>query len=173
MLQGRILSYPDAHRYRLGANYEQIPVNKCPYMVSNYQRDGSMRVDGNGGSDPNYHPNSFDDIYIDESTKEPAWKLDSSVADWHDRNGEGENDHFTQPGDLYRLMTDQAKKNTVSNIIGAMKGIDGPKKEEIVNRQLCHFFRADVNLGLEVAKGLGVNVEKALPPEVLASMHKR
>ena len=49
MLQGRILSYPDAHRYRLGGNYEQIPVNKCPFAVNNYERDGQMRVDGNGG----------------------------------------------------------------------------------------------------------------------------
>src|SRR5690606_1282078 len=57
MLQGRLLSYPDAHRYRLGANYEQIPVNRCPYMVANYQRDGQMRVDGNGDSNPNYFPN--------------------------------------------------------------------------------------------------------------------
>jgi catalase len=172
MLQGRLLSYPDAHRYRLGVNYERLPVNKYPYMVNNYQRDGSMRVDGNGGSDPNYRPNSFDDIHVDESTKEAAWQLESSVADWYDRNGEGENDHFTQPGNLFRLMTHQAKKNTVSNIVGAMKGIDGPKKEEIVNRQLCHFFRADVNLGMEVAKGLGVNIEKALPPEILAGAHK-
>src|ERR1700741_3500358 len=54
MLQGRLLSYPDAHRYRLGANYEQIPVNKCPYLVANYERDGAMRMDGNGGSAPNY-----------------------------------------------------------------------------------------------------------------------
>jgi len=45
MLQGRILSYPDAHRYRLGVNYEQLPVNKCPYMVNNFERDGKMRVD--------------------------------------------------------------------------------------------------------------------------------
>jgi catalase len=72
MLQGRLLSYPDAHRYRLGANYEQIPVNKCPYAVNNYQRDGEMRVDGNGGSGPNYFPNSFDNIKPDSSTKEPA-----------------------------------------------------------------------------------------------------
>ncbi len=48
MLQGRILSYPDAHRHRLGPNYEQIPVNRCPYAVNNYERDGVMRVDGNG-----------------------------------------------------------------------------------------------------------------------------
>src|SRR5579862_8100600 len=47
MLQGRLLSYPDAHRYRLGVNYEQIPVNRCPFAVNNYERDGSMRIDGN------------------------------------------------------------------------------------------------------------------------------
>ena len=71
MLQGRLLSYPDAHRYRLGVNYEQLPVNRCPFAVANYQRDGFMRVDGNGGSSPNYWPNSFDDMAIDQSYKEP------------------------------------------------------------------------------------------------------
>src|SRR3984885_3608953 len=70
MLQGRILSYPDAHRYRLGANYEQIPVNSCPYKVNNYQRDGLMRIDGNHDDAPNYFPNSFDNIKVDESYKE-------------------------------------------------------------------------------------------------------
>lgn len=158
MLQGRLLSYPDAHRYRLGANYEQIPVNKCPYMVNNYQRDGFMRVDGNGGSNPNYYPNSFDGMEIDENYKEPAWELGSTRADWYDRNGEGDNDHFTQPGNLFRLMTDDAKDNTVGNIVGAMQGITGPKRMDIINRQLCHFFRADAQLGARVAEGLGVDV---------------
>ncbi len=160
MLQGRLLSYPDAHRYRLGANYEQIPVNKCPFAVNNYQRDGSMRVDGNSGSNPNYHPNSFDNIEPDESYKIPPMELDSNIADWFDRNALGEDDHFTQPGMLFRnVMTDAEKKNTINNIIGAMKGIDGPKKDEIVNRQLCHWFRADAGLGEAIAKGLGVDVK--------------
>ena len=160
MLQGRILSYPDAHRYRLGANYEQIPVNKCPFAVNNYQRDGYMRVDGNSGSNPNYHPNSFDNIVPDEKYKIPPMELDSNIADWYDRNEPGEDDHYTQPGNLFRnVMTDAEKKNTISNIIGAMKGIEGPKRNEIVNRQLCHWFRADVGLGEAVAKGLGVDVE--------------
>lgn len=163
MLQGRLLSYPDAHRYRLGANYEQIPVNKCPYSVSNYQRDGSMRVDGNAGSDPNYRPNSFDDIVADENYKQPPMQLESNVADWYDRNAPGEDDHYTQPGVLFRnVMSEAEKKNTIQNIIGAMKGIEGPKKELIIERQLCHWFRADVNLGTAVAKGLGVNIEKVL-----------
>jgi catalase len=162
MLQGRLLSYPDAHRYRLGANYEQIPVNRCPFAVNNYQRDGQMRVDGNGGSNPNYFPNSFDNIVVDESYKEPSWEMDSVRADWYDRNAPGNDDHYTQPGNLFRLMDEQNKKNTISNIVGAMSGIAGPKRDEIVNRQLCHWFRADVNLGIGVARGLGVEIDPAM-----------
>jgi catalase len=163
MLQGRLLSYPDAHRYRLGANFEQIPVNKCPFAVTNYQRDGLMRVDGNSGGAPNYFPNSFDDIYPDTSYKEPAQQLDSIAADWYDRNAPGEDDHYTQPGLLYtKAMNDQDRKNLVSNIIGAMSGIAGPKRDLIINRQLCHFFRANVELGMGVAKGLGVKVDEKM-----------
>ncbi|UHG89841.1 catalase [Spirosoma oryzicola] len=159
MLQGRILSYPDAQRYRLGGNYEQIPVNRCPFAVNNYQRDGQMRVDGNGGRSTNYFPNSFDNIVADESYKQPAWDLGTSVADWYDRNAPGENDHYTQPGNLWRLMTPEQKINTVNNIVGAMSGIDGPKRDQIVNLQLCHWFRADLSLGMSIAQGLGINME--------------
>ena len=163
MLQGRLLSYPDAHRHRLGANYEQIPVNKCPYMVANYQRDGQMRVDGNGGDAPNYWPNSFDGIYPDPSYKEPAQALESTVADWFDRNSINDNDHFTQPGNLFRdVMNAEQKTNTINNIVGAMSGITGPKRDLIVNRQLCHWFRADANLGMGVAKGLGVDIDAVM-----------
>jgi catalase len=162
MLQGRLLSYPDAHRHRLGGNYEQIPVNRCPFAVNNYERDGQMRVDGNQGSAPNYFPNSFDDIVADATYKEPSWDLGTGVADWYDRNAEGENDHYTQPGDLYRLMSDEEKHDLVANITGAMNGIEGPKKELIVNRQLCHWFRADIGLGMAVAKGLELDLEDAM-----------
>ena len=162
MLQGRILSYPDAQRYRLGANYEQIPVNRCPFATNNYQRDGQMRIDGNGGSKPNYFPNSFDNIEVDERYKEPPLELDSTVAGWFDRNEKGEDDHYSQPGNLFRLMEPHLQQNTISNIVGAMSGIDGPKQEEIVNRQLCHWFRADVNLGMGIAQGLGIPIDPAM-----------
>jgi catalase len=162
MLQGRILSYPDAHRYRLGGNYEQIPVNRCPFMVNNYQRDGQMTVNGNHGSGPNYSPNSFDDIEADASYKEPALNVNNQVADWYDRNAEGENDHYTQPGNLYRLMSQEAKADLIKNIVHSMKGIDGPKKELITNRQLCHWFRADMGLGMAIAKGLDLNLQETM-----------
>ncbi len=165
MLQGRLLSYPDAHRHRLGVNYEHIPVNKCPYMVANYQRDGSMQVGDNGGSNSNYRPNSFDDIVADESYKEPAMKLESNTAAWFDRN-ENDNDHYTQPGLLFRnAMNEQDRGNLVSNIVSAMAGICGDKKDQIINRQLCHFFRVDVQLGMAVAKGLGVTIDEKIKPK--------
>lgn len=167
MLQGRILSYADAHRYRLGVNFEQIPVNSCPFMVNNYHRDGQMRVDGNGEDDPNYYPNSFGDVIPDEKYKEPAWELESNVADWYDRNtGPGDDDHYTQPGDLYRkVLSQEERQNLVNNIVGAMSGINGPKRDKIVNLQLCHWFRADIGLGMAIAKGLGVDVEQAMPKQ--------
>ncbi|MFD1144176.1 catalase [Larkinella insperata] len=164
MLQGRLLSYPDAHRYRLGANYEQIPVNRCPFAVNNYQRDGAMRVDGNGGSSPNYWPNSFDNIVADSSYKEPGLTLESTLADWYDRNAPGEDDHYTQPGWFYtKALNDTDRVNLVHNIVASMKGIEGPKKDEIINRQLCHFFRANIQLGLAIAQGLGTDITAFMP----------
>lgn len=158
MLQGRILSYPDAHRYRIGVNFDSLPVNKCPYAVNNYHRDGAMRFDGNGGKSPNYRPNSFDDIVEDQNYSGTPYELESNVAAYFDRN-ENDDDHYTQPGNLFRIMTDDQKKNTISNIVGAMSGVSGPQKEAIINRQLCHWFRADPTLGAAIAKGLGVEVD--------------
>jgi catalase len=93
----------------------------------------------------------------------PAWQRDSSIAHWYDRNAEGENDHYTQPGNPFRLIIEQDKKNTISNIVGSMQRIVTEKKAETINRQLCHFFRADVNLGMEIVKGLSVNVDQFMP----------
>ncbi|KPL08692.1 MAG: catalase [Bacteroides sp. SM23_62] len=157
MLQGRILAYPDAHRYRLGANYEQIPVNRPINPPHHYQRDGMMSTTGNMGDSPNYFPNRFDDIEADKDYKEPAMKLDADVADTFDRN-ENDDDHYTQAGDLFRkVMNDGQRKNTISNFVGSMSGITGPKKDEIIQTQLSHFYKADKELALSIAKGLNVN----------------
>lgn len=158
MLQGRILAYPDAQRYRLGGNYEQLPVNRCPFMVTNYHRDGQMRFDDNGGASPNYFPNSFDEHIEDKNYAEPAIPLDSSVADHFDRNA-ADDDHYTQPGDLYRLLAEEEKQAMIHNITDSMSGISGAKREQIILRQLCHWFRADIQLGMGIAKGLGMSVE--------------
>lgn len=162
MLQGRILSYPDAQRYRLGANYEHIPVNKCPYMTSNYQRDGLMQVSENGGAHVNYRPNSFDDIVADKNYKEPSMILESHEAAWYDRNM-NDSDHYSQPAKLVtKVMTDLDRSHLIDNIVNSMKGITGEKKEEIIYRQLCNFFRVDINLGLAIAKGLGIEIDESI-----------
>ncbi|MFA6572073.1 MAG: catalase [Bacteroidota bacterium] len=160
VLQGRILAYPDAQRYRLGANYEQIPVNMPICPVNNYQRDGMMRVDGNGGDNLNYFPNSFDKIEANKNYKEIVLKLDSDKADTYDRN-ENDDDHYTQPGLLFRkVMTEQERNNTISNIIDSMSCITGEKRNEIIQRQLSHFNKADKELALKIAELLNINFKK-------------
>lgn len=166
MLQGRILSYPDAQRYRLGVNYEQIPVNRCPFAVANYQRDGLMQVTENGGSSPNYRPNSFDHIVTDESYKEPALNLDSDVADWYIRN-EDDSDHYTQPRNLFcHVFNEHDRLHVIHNIANSMNGISGEKRMEIIRRQLGHFLLIDRELGLSVAQMLGVTVHEKEPETV-------
>ncbi|BDS09599.1 catalase [Aureispira anguillae] len=160
MLQGRILAYPDAHRYRVGVNYESLPVNKCPYAVNNYHRDGAMRADGNGGGSPNYYPNSFDNLEEDTAAKGESYTLASNVVGYFDRNA-NDDDHYSQPGALFeQVMTPEQQQNTIQNIVGAMSGISGAKKDEIINRQLCHWFRASPKLGMGIAQGLGVDLSQ-------------
>ncbi len=112
-------------------------------------------------SAPNYRPNSFDDLVEDENYKGLPYELDSNIAGYFDRN-ENDDDHFSQTGSLFKIMTPEAKANTISNIVGAMSGISDPKKDEIVNRQLCHWFRVDAQLGVGIANGLGVKIDPKL-----------
>jgi catalase len=159
MLQGRLFSYPDAHRYRVGVNAHQLEVNRCPFATHNYQRDGYMADAKDYGDQPNYHPNSFDDIKPDAAYKNYEYELDSAHVASYNRN-ENDDDHYTQPGLLYtKAMNTEDREHLIHNIIASMKGIDGPKKDEIINRQLCHFFRANIELGMKVASQLNINID--------------
>ena len=102
MLQGRLFSYGDAQRYRLGVNAEQIPVNKprCPFHA--YHRDGAMRVDGNYGATKGYEPNSYGEWQDSPTMKEPPLKVTGEVYNYNER--EYDDDYYSQPGDLFRLM---------------------------------------------------------------------
>ncbi len=166
MLQGRILSYPDAQRYRIGSNYQDLPVNQCPYMTNNYHRDGALKFTDNGGSSPNYYPNSFDGNYESMDHQGTAYNLEDHTVDYFDRNNglPGDEDHYTQAGWLFdRVLDERGKQNTINNIVGAMSGISGPQKEEITNRQLCHWFRVSPRLGKGIADGLGIDLDKIRP----------
>ncbi|CPP10427.1 catalase [Bordetella pertussis] len=150
MLQGRLFSYGDTHRYRLGINHHQIPVNapRCPFH--SFHRDGMGRVDGNGGATLNYEPNSFGEWREAKHAAEPPLALDGQAADrWNHRVDE---DYYSQPGALFRLMNDDQKQQLFGNIGRHMAGVP----EEIQRRQLEHFRRADPAYAAGVAKALGL-----------------
>ncbi|HUC71532.1 MAG TPA: catalase [Stellaceae bacterium] len=149
MLQFRIFSYADAHRYRLGVNYESLPVNKAHVPVHNYQRDGAMRFDENGGGSVNYEPNSFGGPVEDHAFREPPLPVSGAADRYDHRVG---NDDYTQPGNLFRLMSDDQKRQLFDNIAAAMQGVP----EMIQRRQIAHFTRADPAYGAGVAERLGL-----------------
>lgn len=155
VLQARLLSYPDAHRYRIGINYAQLPVNKPQCPVNTYHRDGTTRFDGNGGAAVNYQPNSFagpDDAF---ALREPPLKL-SGAADRFDHRVA--NDDYTQAGNLYRLMNAAQQTQLIDNLVGALQSV--PKAIQL--RQIGHFYKADSNYGTRVAAGLKVEMSEVL-----------
>lgn len=153
MLQARIMSYADAHRYRIGVNYAQLPVNKPKCPVHTYHRDGKLRFDGNFGAALNYEPNSFNGPSEDPRFAEPPLKISGDADRYNHREG---NDDYTQPGNLFRLMNDDQKQQLVGNLAEAMDGV--PRR--IQARQLAHFYNADPAYGSGVAEKLGFDVEQ-------------
>ncbi|WEG13002.1 catalase [Pullulanibacillus sp. KACC 23026] len=151
MLQGRLFAYADAHRYRLGGNYQLLPVNAAKQAaVNNYQRDGFMRFDDNGGGSVNYEPNSFNGPAESPEDAHPSFE----VSGYADSVAYDSNDHYTQAGDLYRLMSADEKERLINNIVAAMK----PVNKDIQERQIEHFAKADPEYGERVAKGLGLSL---------------
>lgn len=151
MLQGRLFAYSDAHRYRVGANHQALPINHPRNEVNNYQRDGQMRFDDNGGRSVYYEPNSFGGPTESHENKQAAYPV-SGVAD---SVAYDHNDHYTQAGDLYRLLSEDERTRLVANIVEAMKPVE---KEDIKLRQIQHFYKADPEYGKRIADGLGLSV---------------
>jgi len=151
-----LFSYPDTQRHRLGVNYALIPVNACPFhkgRIANYQRDGAMRVDTNGGSAPNYSPNGGHGPVAQPAAREAPVALGTtstrSEYPTHTRA-----DDFEQAGLLYRVMKPDEQARLVENLAGHLKGAT----PEVQRRQLGHFFKADAQYGERVAAALGLTV---------------
>jgi catalase len=152
MLQGRLFAYGDAHRYRVGANHNTLPINRPIAEVNNNQRDGSMRADGNGSNNPSYYePNSLGGATESAADKPAPFEV-SGVADSVSYD---HHDHYTQPGDLYRLMKEDERTRLVATIVGAMAPVES---DEIKLRQIGHWYKADAELGSRIASGLGLSV---------------
>ncbi|GIQ70530.1 vegetative catalase [Xylanibacillus composti] len=154
MLQGRLFAYADAHRYRVGANHQQLPINRPKAEVHHYQRDGAMAGGSNGGSGVYYEPNSFEGPKESPEHRTSPFPVSGQAASV----AYDSDDHFTQAGDLYRLMDAEEQERLVQTIVNAMKPVE---REDILIRQIQHFYKADPDYGRRVAQGLGL--EQHLP----------
>lgn len=167
MLQGRLFSYHDTHRHRLGTNYHLIPVN-APRVSgeNNNQRDGAMRTDGNGEGAPNYWPNSFGGPAPEPAFNEPPVPLTGVI----DRFGyELTDDDFVQAGDLYRkVMTDTDRAHLIGNIVGHLKNA----QPRIQKRQTALFYKADKEYGERVAHGLGLVIDEIAKLAVMSQAER-
>ncbi len=150
MLQGRLFSYGDAQRYRLGVNNNHIPVNapKCP--VNSYHRDGAMRTDSNQGATIGYEPNTKGEWQEQPEFKDPAMKLEGDAYQYDYR--EDDSDYYSQPKALFNLMNDNQKQALFDNTARAMNGVT--KAVQLTHITNC--FRADPAYGKGVAKALGI-----------------
>jgi len=162
MLQARLISYPDAHRYRLGVNYDTLPVNKPQCPMHHYHRDGAMRSDENGGIGPNYEPNSFGGAQEDAAYRERPRTITGSVDRHNHRAG---NDDYTQAGNLFRLMPADAQQRLIDNIATSMSTV--PKR--IQELQVQHFYKADPAYGTGVAEALGLDIRAITAQKQAAS----
>lgn len=154
MLQGRLFSYGDAQRYRLGVNHHLIPVNKAKCPFHSFHRDGAMRVDGNHGGTLGYEPNSYDEWQEQPDFTEPPLTIEGAADHWNHR--EDSDDYYTQPGNLFRIMSSDQQKVLCENTGRAMG--DAPKEVKI--RHIANCMKADNAYGEGVAKALGISVEE-------------
>ncbi len=150
MLQGRLFSYGDAQRYRLGVNHHLIPVNKARCPFHSYHRDGAMRVDGNYGGTRGYEPNSYGDWQQQPAFAEPPLKISGDADHWNYR--EDDADYFTQPGVLFRLLKPDERDRLCANTARAMG--DAPRMIKV--RHIGNCLKADPAYGKGVAEALGI-----------------
>ena len=150
VLQARVFSYADAHRYRLGTHYEALPVNapKCPYH--HYHKDGQMNFFGQktGAADAYYEPNSFGGATQDPTVVEPPLRITGDAARFNHRDG---NDDYVQPRALHdRVMKADERARLYMNIAESMQGVPA----DIIDRALGHFDK--------IAQAYGDGIRRAL-----------
>ena len=153
MLQGRLFSYGDAQRYRLGVNHHLIPVNRARCPVHAFHRDGRMRVDDNYGSTLGYEPNSYGEWREQPEFKEPPLELQGAADHWDHRE---DDDYYSQPRALFNLMSPEQQKALFENTARAM----GDSPREIKIRHIGNCMKADENYGKGVAEALGIQISE-------------
>jgi catalase len=162
VLQGRLMSYLDAHRHRLGANYEQLPVNMaCNAKVNNYQKDGPARIYNQGGA-PNYWPNSFSGPAPDASFKSHEPTTDHGEVGLPGRYNDDDDDNYSECAVMYNKVFDEgAKDRLTTNIAGHLGGA----AEFIQERMIQVLKNVDPDYGQRVQDKIAANKNKPEPEE--------
>jgi catalase len=153
LLLGRLFSYPDAQRYRIGTNYLQLPVNLPWSDVHSYNRDGAMRYRHDFG-EPVYAPNSYDGPRADPGFQEPGWHTAGAIGRYADESRVGDDD-FAQAGELCRnVMTSRDRVHLAWNVIAHLsQGVSG----DVQQRAIAYWWNIDPGIGAAVARGLGMD----------------
>uniref|UniRef100_A0A8D8QZR1 Catalase n=1 Tax=Cacopsylla melanoneura TaxID=428564 RepID=A0A8D8QZR1_9HEMI len=146
MLQGRLFSYPDTHRHRLGPNYLQLPVN-CPFAtkVANYQRDGPMAFNNQAGA-PNYFPNSFSGPQESARGKLSTFNVSGDV----DRYNSADEDNFSQCTLFWNILSQAEKDRLIDNIVGSLQNAT----DFIQERAVGNFSQVNAEFGQKLRAGL-------------------
>jgi catalase len=169
VLQARLWSYDDAARYRIGTNYLHLPINACPFAkVQNYQRDGAMMYGENGGDKPNYYPNSYEELpQPDPQVEKPAsYMQEGGVVGKYEPQIWKDQDDYEQPRQLWQLMNEEDKENTIKNIAGHM----GQAKPFIQERMIGVWRKVDEELATRLEKMIPVSKEKVEKGEDVKTM---
>jgi catalase len=154
MLLGRLFSYPDTHRYRIGTNYLQLPINQPRAEVHSYNKDGSMRYRHNG-TQPVYAPNSYGGPHADDTLEDPGWAVTGEIVrsayELH-----AEDDDFGQPRALWtNVLSETDRAHLVDNLVGHIKAVESP---DVVTRVLEYWRNVHPDLADGIARGLGLPV---------------
>jgi len=152
MLQARLMSYADAHLYRVGANHMELPINKARCPVMHYQRDGHMSMGNYAAGAPNYWPNSLEGPVPHEEFKEPAMDAGTAIVDRYDSTLD--HDDYSQVAALYNLFSEGEKDRLTTRIARGLLHC----RPEVQQRALENFKRVDADYGLQIAQKLGLAI---------------
>ncbi|OBC03534.1 MULTISPECIES: catalase [Gordonia] len=159
MLLGRVFAYADAHRYRIGTNYAQLPVNSAKRAeVNTYSKEGAMAYNFSAPDVPVYAPNSFGGPHADPSAAgdEGLWSFDGAAV----RAGyieHAEDSDWAQAGTMVRdVLDDAARERLVDNIVGHVLG---GVSEPVLSRVFEYWRNVDEDLGKKVESGVRAGLQ--------------
>jgi len=154
LLQGRLFSYSDTQRYRVGANYQSLPINAPSVAVYNNSQDGAMNSVPRTG-DVNYQPsrrkgdNAYGETASAKYSVYPIGKVTQQARIKKEMN-------YAQAGDLYRSFSESERASLISNLAGDLGQVKDKETRQIM---ISHFYKADADYGMRLAKALKMDIK--------------